>query len=159
MRAEPTFRRLQSQARAWVLIGPCKRYTLCTSTFGGTGCCTNTSTTATLINSAAAQSAGHARALATHNSKTMHLCPHRLGSRPQVQFCHNQHQQYSSSRVPSHKSRRQTLARVRAAPEEDSTAEPQLFGDWRAFRAKLILGEDISTARWSAVQMQMHSVC
>jgi hypothetical protein len=30
---------------------------------------------------------------------------------------------------------------VAAAAEEDSAAEPQLFGDWREFRAKLILGE------------------
>jgi hypothetical protein len=65
-----------------------------------------------------------------------------------MQFCHNQHQQY---RVPSHRaSRRQTLARVRAAPDEDSAGEPQLFGDWREFRAKLILGKDTSKACWSA---------
>lgn len=28
-----------------------------------------------------------------------------------------------------------------AGPEEDAAAEPQLFGDWREFRAKLILGQ------------------
>lgn len=38
---------------------------------------------------------------------------------------------------------------MQAAPEDDSAAEPQLFGDWREFRAKLILGEQ---------QMHMHSM-
>lgn len=41
----------------------------------------------------------------------------------------------------NHRQGRRSKPRVRAVPEDDSAAEPQLFGDWREFRAKLILGE------------------